>query len=446
MATALSDEVLWARVGNGALNAILVLGVVCAAAMLWVLFGQSGSGHVAAPPASQLPLQTLPAIEPVELQSIAPDEARAINAAVPFSTRPNPPARPFHLVGSPEDKARAVDCLAAAAWYEAGNDFVGEEAVAQVVLNRVRHPAFPKTICEVVFQGSTRSTGCQFTFTCDGALARKPSADAWERARAIATRAVEGQVFNPVGYSTHYHTDWVVPNWSSSLEKVVAVHTHLFFRWVGPWGTPAAFDRHALEVEPIIPALATISTAHAAADPLATVVAVEPPPVLDTLPHPIAGDPNTFLITVDPAAAGDYATMAALACGDRQKCRLLAWTDKVLTPASLPLKSEQIGALAFTFNRDRARGADRAQWNCAVTKRADPGQCLALQPTPPAVPDHVASAIGTPAATDKARKQSWFDANPPAQPGHGPGAEQHAAGAATPASRRPRAAAPGTIW
>src|SRR3546814_17214212 len=90
-----------------------------------------------------------------------------------------------------------------------------------IVLNRVRHPAFPKTVCGVVFQGSERSTGCQFTFTCDGALTRRFSDAAWDRARDIAKAALTGHVAKAVGYATHYHTDWVVPYWSRSEERGV---------------------------------------------------------------------------------------------------------------------------------------------------------------------------------------------------------------------------------
>src|SRR3546814_2685764 len=97
-----------------------------------------------------------------------------------------PAARPVRLAGGAVNLARATDCRAAAAWYEAGDDPSGERAVVQVVLNRLRHPAFPNTVCGVVFQGSERVSGCQFTFTCDGALARVPSEAAWERARSIA--------------------------------------------------------------------------------------------------------------------------------------------------------------------------------------------------------------------------------------------------------------------
>ena len=120
-----------------------------------------------------------PPVEPVAVYALDADRARAVNAAIPFSRLANPPARPFLFSGSETDLARAVDCLAAAEIYEAGDDAVGEQAVAQVVLNRARHPAFPKTVCGVVFQGQERRTGYQFTFSCDGALARTPSQAAW---------------------------------------------------------------------------------------------------------------------------------------------------------------------------------------------------------------------------------------------------------------------------
>jgi hypothetical protein len=89
---------------------------------------------------------------------------------------------PLQFLGPTGDRDRAIDCLAVAAWYEAGNDFDGQRSVIQVVLNRVAHPGFPKSVCGVVFQGSQRATGCQFTFTCDGSMARRhPSPAAMAR-------------------------------------------------------------------------------------------------------------------------------------------------------------------------------------------------------------------------------------------------------------------------
>jgi spore germination cell wall hydrolase CwlJ-like protein len=207
-----------------------------------------------------------PSVEPAVNYALPTDKARALNAAIAFSARVNPAASPFHFGGDADNLSRAIDCLAAAQIYEAGDDAVGEQAVAQVVLNRARHPAFPKSICGVVFQGQERATGCQFTFTCDGALARTPPPAAWDRARMIARAALAGAVFKPVGLATHYHTDWVVPYWSASLDKTARVGTHLFFRWAGKWGTAPAFGDAAGGVEPIIGRIARLSLAHRVAD------------------------------------------------------------------------------------------------------------------------------------------------------------------------------------
>ena len=164
----------------------LALGLVMllAALAIGVVLARYGGDTKPADRRASIPPGTTarpPAVEPVVVADIAPEAARKINAAAPFLTSELVPARPFTFAGSSVDRERAVTCLASAAWYEAGDDAEGERAVVQVVLNRVRHPAFPKTVCGVVFQGSERATGCQFTFTCDGALARQPSDAAWKR-------------------------------------------------------------------------------------------------------------------------------------------------------------------------------------------------------------------------------------------------------------------------
>jgi hypothetical protein len=179
----------------------------------------------------------------MRFREIAPQKALEINAAVPVSNLPNPAARPFMVsFASPADRLRALECLTAAVYYESAIEPLdGQRAVAQVVLNRARHPAYPKSVCGVVFQGWERSTGCQFTFTCDGSIRRTPSASLWAKARRIAEEALAGKVYAPVGWATHYHTNWVVPYWSSSLVKLANVGTHIFYRWEGGWGKPAAF-------------------------------------------------------------------------------------------------------------------------------------------------------------------------------------------------------------
>lgn len=188
------------------------------------------------------------------LRKVAPVDALAINAAIPVSTGANPAARPFLLAAASEaDRLRSIDCLAAAIYYEAATEPLdGQRAVAQVVLNRVRHPAYPATVCGVVFEGSQRYTGCQFSFTCDGSLRRAPMAGLWERARQVAEAAIGGYVYAPVGWSTHYHANYVVPYWASSLTKAANVGTHIFYRWRGGWGRPPAFLNRYARVEPSI--------------------------------------------------------------------------------------------------------------------------------------------------------------------------------------------------
>ncbi|WP_294057840.1 cell wall hydrolase [Sphingomonas sp.] len=161
------------------------------------------------------------------------------------------PARPFALAGTATDRARALQCLTDAIYYEAAREpDDGQRAVAQVVLNRVRHPAFPHTVCGVVFQGSERR-GCQFSFACDGAMARAPERQYWDRAARVAAAALDGGVFAAVGTATHYHTYAVTPSWNRALVMTGAFGAHFFHRWKGYWGTLAAFSSAYRGGEPL---------------------------------------------------------------------------------------------------------------------------------------------------------------------------------------------------
>ena len=161
------------------------------------------------------------------------DQAKLINAALPFANGPLQTAHSFIVSGSDTDQRRAVLCLTQAVYYEAAYEPIeGRRAVAQVVLNRMRHPAFPKSICGVVYQGA--GTGvCQFTFVCDGALYRRPAQAAWNQAEKIAEAALAGYVEKSVGEATHYHADYVAPRWAPMLAKVAEIGQHIFYRWTG---------------------------------------------------------------------------------------------------------------------------------------------------------------------------------------------------------------------
>lgn len=175
--------------------------------------------------------------EPRRPPPLTMDEARALNAAIPFVAGPLPAAPPFMFHGTPAAQLQATDCLATAAIYEAGDDVRAQRAVIQVILNRVRRVGFPKTVCGVVYQGAALKTGCQFSFACDGSVQRRTEHEGWDAARALARHALGGAVFAPVGTATHYHADWTVPWWASSLDKIAKVRSHIFYRPRPPQGT-----------------------------------------------------------------------------------------------------------------------------------------------------------------------------------------------------------------
>ena len=119
-----------------------------------------------------------------------------------------------------------------------------------MVLNRVRDRAFPHSVCGVVFQGSNRRTGCQFSFTCDGSMQRRRDPYAWARARAVAEAALAGDVYAPVGGATFYHTSAILPWWASSLSRIGSVGAHVFYRWRGGMEGALSFRAAYAGVEP----------------------------------------------------------------------------------------------------------------------------------------------------------------------------------------------------
>jgi spore germination cell wall hydrolase CwlJ-like protein len=219
------------------------------------------SAPPAAPPGA-------PEVTAVTYEPLAPQTAEEINRHVPLQNA-GPGARPFVIADDMPFKDRAARCIAQAVYYEAGSESdAGQRAVAQVVLNRVRSAAFPATICGVVYQGSERATGCQFTFTCDGSLRREPTAAGWARAMAVATAALSGRVYAPVGHATHYHADYVVPYWAASMAKIRTIGLHDFYRWAGNWRPATYFSQSYANSEPevpgaasnVLPGVATVAT------------------------------------------------------------------------------------------------------------------------------------------------------------------------------------------
>ncbi|MEP9357937.1 cell wall hydrolase [Sphingomonas sp. KR3-1] len=240
-----------------------------------------------------------------------PIPADAVSTPVDGSIQP---AQPFHLTGSGTDKARALQCLTTAIYYEAANEPTdGQRAVAQVILNRVRHPAFPATVCGVVFQGSEKR-GCQFSFACDGAMARTPMRSAWDRAGRVAAAALSGQVFGAVGEATHYHTYAVTPAWNRSLVMTGVFGAHFFHRWKGWWGTAAAFRQAYRGGEPLPEPharidLAAVTAATALPEPaLPGAKPVAPAPRKDVQPAYVqSGTPIGAYAAPVPVAAASAA-------------------------------------------------------------------------------------------------------------------------------------------
>ena len=181
--------------------------------------------------------------------------AFAANAGMPIAGLPSPAAPSISFrPTTPVDQMRSLDCLTQAIYYEAGNQSEdGMRAVAQVVLNRVRHPSWPNSVCGVVYQGPMRAGGgCQFTFTCDGSLARTAVPTLWARARQYAAEALAGRTFAPVGLSTFYHANYVFPSWAPRLVKTATIGAHIFYRLPGLAGAPGSFSDAYAGNEPVV--------------------------------------------------------------------------------------------------------------------------------------------------------------------------------------------------
>ncbi|MDX2265061.1 MAG: cell wall hydrolase [Hyphomicrobiales bacterium] len=137
-----------------------------------------------------------------------------------------------------EFRNKELHCMATAIYFEArGEPVRGQMAVAQVVMNRVRSPYYPKTICGVVYQGSFNRTGCQFSFTCDGIPDRATNKEQWANSMTVAQQVIARKVWvDEVGYATHYHATYVNPKWKSMVKRVAQIGVHIFYK--APFADP----------------------------------------------------------------------------------------------------------------------------------------------------------------------------------------------------------------
>ncbi len=139
--------------------------------------------------------------------------------------------RAFGGLTEEEFRRREMRCLTTAIYFEArGEPIRGQLAVAQVIMNRVRSPEFPDTICGVIFQGEHRKNACQFSFACDGQADRPSNKAQWEMSKRIARQVTGGEVWlDDIGYATHYHATYVSPEWRHSLKRVKKIGRHIFY-------------------------------------------------------------------------------------------------------------------------------------------------------------------------------------------------------------------------
>lgn len=140
---------------------------------------------------------------------------------------------PLSVATSKEQK-----CLAEAIYFEARGEIEeGQVAVAQVVLNRVKNPSYPNSICGVVYQNKHKRNRCQFSFACDGIKDRIASPKAWTTAKRITREVLDGKRYlKMVDASTHYHADYVNPRWAKAMAKRGKIGLHIFYKtYAGGW-------------------------------------------------------------------------------------------------------------------------------------------------------------------------------------------------------------------
>ena len=137
------------------------------------------------------------------------------------------------MIANSKSMGREVQCLSEAVYYEARSETrSGQMAVAEVVLNRVKSKHFPNTICGVVYEGAERTTGCQFSFACDGSTSKLPYGRYWEKSQQTARHMFIGASAPMTRRATHYHTTEVSPKWAPLLRETRQYDTHVFYRFM----------------------------------------------------------------------------------------------------------------------------------------------------------------------------------------------------------------------
>jgi len=192
----------------------------------------------------------------------------------------------YHGETQAEFEDRERRCLATAIYFEArGEPKRGQIAVGQVILNRVRSPVFPETICGVVYQGQMHK-GCQFSFTCDGRTDTPKDDAQWSLAQNLAKKIMSGEEWLPeVGYSTYYHANYVSPRWAHSMNQIDRIGRHIFYKKrneqpyvVEASDEPSATDDDSDNAGYLMPTLSLASAVNAVAGSVSAVAGTSQPP------------------------------------------------------------------------------------------------------------------------------------------------------------------------
>jgi spore germination cell wall hydrolase CwlJ-like protein len=195
------------------------------------LFSSEPLIEVAAPPAMERPVQ----VSLVSAKSDILVEPQTVRSKDPMTGLISPPVDLIEKTWRTGRELRRQvaehQCLARAIYFEARSESeIGRLAVARVILNRVQSPFYPDTVCGVVYQNAERRNACQFSFACDGKTDRPRPGKAWQNARTLASQAIagEGEV-QAIATATHYHADYVLPEWSGAMTRLVQIGRHIFY-------------------------------------------------------------------------------------------------------------------------------------------------------------------------------------------------------------------------
>jgi spore germination cell wall hydrolase CwlJ-like protein len=283
-------------------------------------------------------------------------DAALLNSVLPNDLAYLEPAQPFILKATGAERERAVLCMTQAVYYEAAFEpLEGQQAVAQTVINRMRHPYFPKSVCGVVYQGSAVPIYCQFSFTCDGSLAKVPIPEYWARAAGVAQAALAGFVAKDVGSATFYHADYVFPRWGPQMVRIVQLGAHIFYRFPGPAGgvevLNGRYGGNELGVSITGPPLDAIAAARAALGSgvyASALVSADPPGIIAVsapLVAQAAAPASAMMVTVaEPPHAALPGTIVA---GRRVPTKAeIAHINAALAPATPVAASADDGPIA----------------------------------------------------------------------------------------------------